>query len=125
MLVEPCTRSITATSFHAIGGSHLDSMAHPAMGSIPLECILCPKHPKFSDISHLLTHVASKGHLSNQFKLKVRASTDEAARKLVEDFDNWYLIWNVDMLMHNRLNLKDKKRPRTKPVGQQARFVRW
>lgn len=87
------------------------------MTSIPLECICCPKKPKFSDVSHLLTHVASKGHLSHYYKLKVRSGSDQAARQTVDAFDQWYSDWNVEELMHDRLNLKDKKRARPRAAG--------
>lgn len=88
--------------------------------TIPLSCNICPKKPKFSDVSHLLTHVASKGHLSNYYKVKVRAggeSGDPAARNLMDEYDRWYTEWRVEDLMSERMNLKDKKRPRTRATG--------
>ncbi|CAK4029423.1 Hypothetical predicted protein [Lecanosticta acicola] len=78
--------------------------------NIPLHCNVCPKKPDFSDVSHLLTHVASKGHLSHYFRIKVRASTDSAAQKIVDDYDEWYLEWNLDELMRERMNQKERKR---------------
>jgi hypothetical protein len=85
--------------------------------SIPLSCNICPKKPKFSDVSHLLTHVASKGHLSHYYKVKVRSSSDPEARKLIDTYDRWYGEWRVEDLMSERMNLKDKKRPRTRATG--------
>ena len=78
-------------------------------GSIPLHCTICSKKPTFSDISHLLTHVASKQHLSNYYKAKVRGGQDDDARELVEEYDEWYEKWNVDDLMRERMQSKDKK----------------
>lgn len=87
------------------------------MATIPLLCNICPKKPVFSDVSHLLTHIASKGHLSHYYKVKVRASTDAASRQLVEAYDKWYSEWNVEDLMSDRMNMKDKKKPRARAVG--------
>jgi hypothetical protein len=88
---------------------------------IPLHCNICQKRPKFSDVSHLLTHVASKGHLSNYYKVKVRASTDPVSRALIEEYDQWYAEWNVEDLMSERMSLKDRKRGR-KPLGEFVLF---
>ncbi|KAE9969858.1 hypothetical protein EG328_006645 [Venturia inaequalis] len=85
--------------------------------TIPLSCNICPKKPKFSDVSHLLTHVASKGHLSNYYKVKVRAGGDPAARNAMDEYDRWYSEWRVEDLMSDRMNLKDKKKPRTRATG--------
>ena len=88
-----------------------------ASGSIPLLCNICPKKPKFSDVSHLLTHIASKGHLSNYYKVKVRSTHEEDARLTVEAYDQWYADWNVEELMSDRMNQKDKRRTRARPAG--------
>ena len=81
-------------------------------GSVPLHCSICPRKPSFSDVSHLLTHVASKGHLSNYYKIKVRSSSDDVSRRQVEMYDRWYAEWNVEGLMSERLTQKDKRRSR-------------
>lgn len=88
-----------------------------ASANIPLHCSICPKRPNFSDVSHLLTHIASKGHLSNYYKIKVRSGNDDAARRLVESYDRWYAEWNVENLMSERMTQKDKRRSRARPVG--------
>jgi hypothetical protein len=85
--------------------------------SIPLRCNICPKRPTFSDVSHLLTHIASKGHLSHYHKIKVRAGSDSDARCIIDSYDQWYTEWDVEALMSERMSLKDKKRPRTKATG--------
>ena len=35
----------------------------------------------------------------------------------MEAYDQWYSEWNVEDLMSERMNLKDKKRPRTRASG--------
>ena len=72
---------------------------------VPLHCNICPKKPSFSDVSHLLTHIASKGHLSHYYKLKVRSGADEASRKLIETYDRWYHQWDVQGLMAQRMDV--------------------
>ncbi|KAF2206075.1 hypothetical protein GQ43DRAFT_2754 [Delitschia confertaspora ATCC 74209] len=86
--------------------------------TIPLHCNICPKKPNFSDVSHLLTHIASKGHLSYYYKVKVRSGSEEASRKLVESYDRWYAEWNVEELMSERMNQKEKRRTRTRGTGR-------
>lgn len=86
----------------------------PLPSSIPLHCNICAKKPTFSDVSHLLTHIASKGHLSTYYKLKVRAGSEDASRRLIESYDGWYAMWRIEDLMSERMNVKDqKRRPRT------------
>jgi hypothetical protein len=85
--------------------------------SIPLLCSICPKRPNFSDVSHLLTHIASKGHLSNYYKVKVRSTSEEASRRIIDTYDRWYADWNVEELMSDRMNQKDKRRTRARPSG--------
>jgi len=77
--------------------------------AIPLECKICPKKPDFSDVSHLLTHVASKAHLSRYYQMKVKGSADDQSRRLVDDYDDWYERYSIDDLMRDRLNQKDKR----------------
>jgi len=84
---------------------------------IPLHCSICPRRPNFSDVSHLLTHIASKGHLSNYYKVKVRSTSEEASRRLIESYDRWYAEWNVEELMSERMAQKDKRRSRARPTG--------
>jgi hypothetical protein len=89
----------------------------PGMANIPLHCNICPKKPNFSDVSHLLTHIASKGHLSNYYKVKVRSTNEESSRQLIEAYDQWYAEWSVEELMSERMNQKDKRRTRARPAG--------
>ena len=85
----------------------------PLASSIPLLCNICPRKPNFSDVSHLLTHIASKGHLSHYYKLKVRSNTERVARDLIDAYDRWYRDWSVERLMAERMKLKDKKKAKT------------
>ncbi|KAK4500380.1 hypothetical protein PRZ48_008569 [Zasmidium cellare] len=82
----------------------------PQIPDIPLHCNVCPKRPTFSDVSHLLTHIASKGHLSCYYKIKVKASTDNDAKQIIDDYDDWYADYNVEELMRERMSQKEKKR---------------
>ncbi|KAF2222196.1 hypothetical protein BDZ85DRAFT_283303 [Elsinoe ampelina] len=88
---------------------------HPQPGrasttDIPLNCNICPKKPKFSDVSHLLTHIASKAHLSTYYKIKVRSAQEAASRSLIDEYDVWYTDNGIEDLMSERLNLKEQKR---------------
>ncbi|KAF2861124.1 hypothetical protein K470DRAFT_276455 [Piedraia hortae CBS 480.64] len=75
----------------------------------PLLCGICPRKKEFSDISHLLTHVASKAHLSASYKLQVRSQTDPQAKRLLDSYDNWYRKHRIDQRMSQRLINKDEK----------------
>ena len=86
--------------------------------SIPLRCRICPKRPKFSDLSHLLTHVASKGHLAQQFKATVRASTDEAASDALQAYNEWYQKYGIEELCANRLRTNEGKKAKNKGTLQ-------
>lgn len=79
------------------------------MTSIPLLCNICPKEPEFSDISHLLTHVASKGHLAQELKAKVRSRQDASIRKKLDTYDRWYEKHQIEKLLSQRLILKESK----------------
>jgi len=102
--------------------SHLPVAHFPLSSSmlpstVPLHCHICAKKPTFSDVSHLLTHIASKGHLSTYYKIKVKAAQDDAAKQLIENYDTWYATWNIENLMSERMSLKDQKR---RPRGQSS-----
>ena len=79
------------------------------MTSIPLLCNICPKEPEFSDISHLLTHVASKGHLAQELKAKVRGRQDASIREKLDAYDRWYERHQIEKLLSQRLILKESK----------------
>ena len=91
------------------------------MSTIRLSCNICPKKPQFCDISHLLTHVASKGHLSHYFKLQVRSRQEPAIRAQLDAYDEWYDDNHLERLLSERMVLKESKKankrqgPRSQP----------
>jgi len=86
------------------------NMPKQATNMIPLLCDLCPKKPRFSDVSHLLTHISSKSHLSNRFKLQIRSQGEPEARKLLADFDSWYTSNGLEDLLSERFKAKEQKK---------------
>ncbi|ODH46260.1 hypothetical protein GX48_07649 [Paracoccidioides brasiliensis] len=83
------------------------------MPSTVLKCIICPKKPNFSDVSHLLTHISSKGHLSHSFKLQVRSHQEPEAGELLEAYDQWYREHNLAGLLSDRMLTKEAKKGNT------------
>jgi hypothetical protein len=79
------------------------------MPPIDLLCSICPSKPTFSDQSHLLTHIGSKGHLSHYFKAQVRARQDVAVRERLRHYDVWYEQNNIGELLSQRLKAKESK----------------
>ena len=79
------------------------------MTNIPLLCNICPKNPEFSDVSHLLTHVASKGHLSQHSKAKLRSHQDASFREKLEAYERWYQRHQIERLLSERMIAKDSK----------------
>ncbi len=77
---------------------------------IPLECVLCPKKPKFSDVSHLLTHISSKSHLHHKFNSEFQAKSDPSIRDKLRKYEQWYIENGVESLLHERLKAKDQKK---------------
>ena len=84
-----------------------------------LICYLCPKTPQFSDLSHLLTHISSKSHLSHRFKIQLKSKTEIAARIQLDNFENWYNVNDLDALLSDRMNTKENKKAiKKKPAAQ-------
>src|SRR5256885_5232962 len=81
--------------------------------SIPLLCTLCPKTPRFSDISHLLTHISSKSHLSHQFKIQVRSKSDPTAQDKLNTFNEWFERYGIEGLLSNRIAAKEANKSNT------------
>ncbi|KAH8432635.1 uncharacterized protein LDX57_010262 [Aspergillus melleus] len=89
------------------------------MDASALLCNICPKCPRFSDVSHLLTHVSSKAHLSHYFKLQVRSHQESQAVVLLEEYDRWYKSNNLAKLLSDRMSSKDiRKKPHGKVSTQ-------
>ncbi len=78
--------------------------------SIPLQCTLCPKKPRFSDLSHLLTHISSKSHLAHRFKAELRARDDPAALEEVRQYDTWCERYGINALLAERMAAKEQKK---------------
>lgn len=87
----------------------MDSVAknEPAT-PIPLKCFICPKKPNFSDVSHLLTHISSKSHLSNLFKHNLR--NDPQSLKETKEYNEWYEQFGIKELLADRLQAKEQKK---------------
>jgi hypothetical protein len=75
-----------------------------------LVCSLCPSAKSFSDLSHLLTHLNSKGHLQNKHKLELRCGADPEARDLLDDFARWYNNGGYAEQLTERLQPKTKRK---------------
>lgn len=83
-----------------------------------LECSICPKDPTFSDVSHLLTHVSSKSHLSHFFKLQIRSGKEPECQKKLDDYHIWYTQNNLAGMLADRLEAKDQKTSRKKKASE-------
>ncbi len=77
---------------------------------IPLECVLCPQKPKFSDVYHLLTHISSKSHLHHKFNIEFQAKTDIASKDRLRRYEQWYGENGIEKLLAERLAAKDQKK---------------
>lgn len=75
-------------------------------------------------MSHLLTHISSKSHLSNRFKLQIRSQAESEAKQQLADFDNWYIENGLEDLLSERLTAKEQKkntkRPKIPPTAVSA-----
>lgn len=80
------------------------------MDAAALWCNICPKQPRFSDVSHLLTHVSSKAHLSHYFKLQVRSHQEPQAGDLLDEYDRWYKANNLAKLLSDRMASKEARK---------------
>lgn len=81
---------------------------------VPLKCILCPKKPQFSDVSHLLTHVSSKSHLSHQLTSTLKAPTDPDVFQRTQEYEHWYQIYGIAGLLAERMTTKENKKNKVK-----------
>ncbi|KAI8635465.1 hypothetical protein F5Y19DRAFT_461089 [Xylariaceae sp. FL1651] len=77
--------------------------------TIPLICFICPKNSHFSDLSHLLTHISSKGHLHNLFQLTLSRDVDENAALALAEFEAWYKQNNISALLRARMNAREQR----------------
>ncbi|KAI2463603.1 hypothetical protein F4781DRAFT_437250 [Annulohypoxylon bovei var. microspora] len=94
---------------------------------IPLVCYSCEKQQRFSDLSHLLTHVSSKAHLLELHNLQILSQVDEGAAMRCRQFDIWYKTYNIKQLVLQRMEARGEKgaqlsrrsqTPRDSPVSR-------
>ncbi|KAH7328755.1 hypothetical protein B0I35DRAFT_26174 [Stachybotrys elegans] len=76
---------------------------------IPLLCTVCPETPRFSDVSHLLTHIASKGHLHHETQTKLKAHQDLDAQGVMHQYEQWYKENGIEALLVDRMRAKQAK----------------
>lgn len=75
-----------------------------------LHCSICPPKPTFSDVSHLLTHVGSKGHLANLHKLQVQGQYDHDAASKVNNYNTWFASNDLAARLTQRQVQKEAKK---------------
>lgn len=88
---------------------------------IPLVCFACTDEPRFSDLSHLLTHVGSKSHLSQVFELRIAGMTDEESAQRSRKFELWNSTYHIDRLVWQRREARGEKGDRSRRRSQPAR----
>ena len=79
------------------------------MESDLLICSVCPQQPDFSDVSHLLTHINSKGHLASLNRLSIKANSELAAAVQLASYNNWYQRHDIHNLLSERMVQKEAK----------------
>lgn len=100
----------------------------PSAPPIPLVCVVCPSQPRFSDVSHLLTHLSSKGHLHTLNDTKIRSHADLSAAQTIATYEKWYKDNGLERMLAERLMAKDEKVKgpyRGKRPGQQFSQVKF
>ncbi|KAJ5558302.1 hypothetical protein N7535_008515 [Penicillium sp. DV-2018c] len=84
-----------------------------------LLCVICPRKPKFSDISHLVTHAASKSHLSNQFKLSIRRDDPDAV-ELLRQYDDFIKTHDLNEKLVARMKQTEDRKKKKKAARASA-----
>jgi hypothetical protein len=89
--------------------------------AIPLICHICPKNARFSDLSHLLTHISSKSHLHSKFELELAVNDEDAQRALAE-FTSWTRQHGIGDLLRARKSAREQKiQQQTRPTATSSR----
>ncbi|KAK5943061.1 hypothetical protein PMZ80_004066 [Knufia obscura] len=88
------------------------------MPSKLLNCTICPKKPRFSDVSHLLTHVGSKGHLAHLHRLQVKSHQELDAGHTLAIYNQWFQEHGVAGLLSERMQQKEHKQADKKAANQ-------
>ncbi|KAK5076911.1 hypothetical protein LTR64_005608 [Lithohypha guttulata] len=91
------------------------------MPSDLLTCTICAKSQRFSDVSHLLTHIGSKGHLANLHSLQVLSHQERDAGLKLSIYNAWFQEHGMASLLSERMQQKEEKKA-TKKAVQQARL---
>lgn len=91
---------------------------------IPLICSICPKASRFSDISHLLTHLSSKGHIHHHWVLKLKRSFDREVAQSLSIFDEWYNSNGIEALLCARISSKDPELKNEEPAPRGGASIR-
>ncbi|KAM0332404.1 hypothetical protein ACHAQA_002684 [Verticillium albo-atrum] len=95
--------------------------------NFPLVCYLCDNEPKYSDVSHLLTHLLSRGHARAKGNIEVRShipGDTEAAEKFAA-FQKWQDDNGIGALLSERFldkNNKKKEKDRVE-AAKRKRFL--
>ncbi|EGY22793.1 uncharacterized protein VDAG_04231 [Verticillium dahliae VdLs.17] len=95
--------------------------------NFPLVCYLCDNEPKYSDVSHLLTHLLSRGHARAKGNIEVRSHIPgdvEAAQKFAA-FQKWQDDNGIGALLSERFldkNNKKKEKDRVE-AAKRKRFL--
>ena len=79
------------------------------MDSAMLICSICPNQPDFSDISHLLTHISSKGHLAHLHRLQIKSHQEIGAGVQLANYNIWFQQNGLATLLSERMQQKEKK----------------
>lgn len=93
----------------ASGISTTNVNTNSANKHIPLLCTVCPDVPRFSDVSHLLTHIASKGHLHHETQTKLKSHQDLTASIALQQYEQWYRENGIEALLVERMKAKQMK----------------
>ncbi|KAI1299118.1 hypothetical protein F5Y03DRAFT_386381 [Xylaria venustula] len=93
----------------ASGQAARERSSPPRADLIPLVCFICPKNSHFSDLSHLLTHISSKGHLHNMFQLNLSREVDANADLALTEFEQWYKQNNISTLLRARKSAREQR----------------
>ncbi|KAF4581005.1 geranylgeranyltransferase beta subunit [Ophiocordyceps camponoti-floridani] len=86
-----------------------DSTPGAVNKQIPLLCTVCPDAPRFSDVSHLLTHIASKGHLHHETQTRLKSHQDLTAHVVLGQYEQWYKDNGIEALLVERMRAKQLK----------------
>ncbi|KAJ5932488.1 hypothetical protein N7516_006977 [Penicillium verrucosum] len=93
------------------------------MDDSALLCSICPGQPQFSDVSHLLTHAASKAHLASHFKLKLRTD-DPNSIELLKQYDDWFDANGYAKQLAARMASKEIRKKRKSDEAQTSQTTK-